>query len=635
MNTKHKTGTSILLILMATVFVSNQVSYGQSLLTADDPITENGLTTLSVLIPFSRGLEFYAQSSTIELLGVYRFETQEDFFWGGGHLITETDGKAFASDFAVGLAIRIYDTQDGESLTWQFVRPDGTMRGTYYTWTYDLDTDCWQGNTWPWTDCGDAEHPYLMNIRHTLVMVINSSDIPGIDDYDPPGIWTINFLKNGALLYTEQFELVPVPKLIIKKAAMVSPNELGIGIEVEYPAYPDYEEKPLYVKFSATINGMPVEKIIPVDEFIESIGLGEVWGRGQNQMFDINGNLLPTTPLRIDLRDPDGSPETEATVPKFTDNETFQLAGVAYCDDIESKLKSKESEIEVDILLPVVVLHGYIDPDGYPLAWWKGGSLIAYEVAYKNLSEYLVSGGYTHESTWDDGTDEYRTLWDPSDFIYSDPRDYGATTIENELDRLLTDAWEHNYASKVNFVGHSFGGLVARHYASVRSENVRKVITVGTPHTGATRFFENAFTMSRAAFEEMVQEGDIMQWAIPKYDCTYLKNKSTIEYLNPLSVSPLFKNTLTTAQGSGVAYYSIYGSGYSTPRKIFLVQNGDWYKERGKGETGAGDGYILAESASAFGSSMPPIPRGKNAQHAVLLNNTTVKTNVLALLRQE
>jgi hypothetical protein len=144
----------------------------------------------------------YAQSST-SLIGVYRFETSQDFdnFWsGGGQPISETGGKVFTTDAMVGLAIWIYNTQDEETITWKFIRPDGSLKSTS-TLKYDLNTDCWLSLTGFGSWCGDPEHPYLMDIGW-----ISGTSIT----HEQPGVWTIEFSKNDVLTYSENFELVPI-----------------------------------------------------------------------------------------------------------------------------------------------------------------------------------------------------------------------------------------------------------------------------------------------------------------------------------------------------------------------------------------------------------------------------------------
>jgi len=403
----------------------------------------------------------------------------------------------------------------------------------------------------------------------------------------------------------------------IDQAGMISPHELGIAIKVEYPDY-GYETT-RKIKFSATINGKDVERVIDIKPFTEP---GVVWKPG----------LIPTTPLKIDLADPDGDPETKDDIPKFAENQTFDLTGVAYCE--EGGPAREKDPIQVRIPLPVVVLHGY--PYGVPFL--GGEDPLGYAVAYHGCTVFLTENGYNNEDTWDNyGVPAYRTLWDPQDFNYPDPPTAKTEDIEHALDgQLQKKVWVHNYATRVDFIGHSFGGLVARYYASVRSESVNKVITVGTPHTGATRFYEQAFSTTKEDFAKKFKADTIICWAIPKYECTYLKVKNENPWLNPLSVCPLFKNTLH-APDSGKGYYSIFASGCDTDKKLFLVKSGDWYRMSGEIERGPGDGLVLAESASAFGTDYDPFPvpevRVKYGTHAELLNKDEVQKQILGLLQ--
>ena len=166
------------------------------------------------------------------------------------------------------------------------------------------------------------------------------------------------------------------PTIEIIDAKMISPNELGIGVKVTFPKNAP-KGVPTKVRFWANINGRDVQKEFPIMDSAP----GAEWGTGIS--VDINGYVLPTTPLRINLAD--------EGVPRFTENVKFELKGVAF---YKGGVESKESVKEVQILLPVVVLHGYIHPFGYPLPWWMGGSWLSYEVAYKSLTEFLKAQGY-------------------------------------------------------------------------------------------------------------------------------------------------------------------------------------------------------------------------------------------------
>jgi len=402
----------------------------------------------------------------------------------------------------------------------------------------------------------------------------------------------------------------------IVEARMVTPDELGIGINVTYPASCE-EQTPRKVVFNALINGTHVESPIDISQYTTP---GESWGCQpgvENEMFDVNGNLKPTTPLRINL--------ASKGVSRFAKNESFDLSARASCGEQSSPL----SEKLVDIPLPVVILHGYIHPWGYPLPWWLGGNLISYEVAYKSLTNFLVKNGYDNENQWElYGIDKYRTLWDPRDFSYSNPWLSTPAVIKADLDQLMEEISAHSYACKANLIGHSFGGLVARYYASFG--DVSKVVTVGTPHQGATFFYEalfNEFSNKKKVEDRLtINEGPyagqkcIIQWTAPTYPCLFDERGS--------GILPPFPNTFAAQSSANTEYFSIFAQDSPTNEKLVLQRKGGWYKIIDE-KKGMGDGYILGKSARAFGQPLPT----RGSMHAFLCSNKQSQDWILAALR--
>ena len=284
---------------------------------------------------------------------------------------------------------------------------------------------------------------------------------------------------------------------------MISPNELGIGAIVEYPTSCPYGAATTFT-LTGTVDGQAISEIITVPK---SGRPGGEWGRMLS--VDANGKVLPTTPLRIDL--------AKQSVVRFTDNVKFSVSGtVSY----EGSDQSSPSQFTGEILLPVVVLHGYvteINPlDFKPInvlpallnvkiMGYPGGNTFApscnlaissvtqnfyrgvfYEMAYRELSDNLKKQGYNSSKYW--GTDvtlpNYVTLWDPSDrdigyssLSYSKP-----SVIDGDFNRVYSLVRDHSYANSFSIIGHSTGGLTARYWASQHSEKINKIITVGTPH---------------------------------------------------------------------------------------------------------------------------------------------------------
>ncbi|MBN2000681.1 alpha/beta fold hydrolase [candidate division KSB1 bacterium] len=248
----------------------------------------------------------------------------------------------------------------------------------------------------------------------------------------------------------------------------------------------------------------------------------------------------------------------------------------------------------------------------------------------------MKNAGYEKEETYRNypSYTKYRTLWDPQyGAMYRHPKYTSPAGIKSDIDNLLNDIWKFNYANKVNFVAHSFGGLVARYYAEKNPMRVDKVITVGTPHLGTTAFYTGIFSeySSLAEVETDLPEWAALRWVIPRYDCLDLKNQGSVTDLDHLSISSLFSNTLNAGYAPGVSYHSIYGVEYNTDRDLILVKTDDWYKQQGKIVKVLGDGYITAESARAFGTSYS-VPGKKSTKHALLMNNGIVQTHILNIL---
>ncbi|MDD4463256.1 MAG: DUF6531 domain-containing protein, partial [Desulfobacterales bacterium] len=129
--------------------------------------------------------------------GLYRYETRADFP-DNGQSVLQTGGQVYITDGMVGLEVDIYGAQDGEKLTWRWIRPDGTIKGAN-SLTYDYDTDCWI-STYSLPTCGDADHPFLDDVIWEVAASFN---------YETPGSWLVECEnRNGVIV--EPFELVPL-----------------------------------------------------------------------------------------------------------------------------------------------------------------------------------------------------------------------------------------------------------------------------------------------------------------------------------------------------------------------------------------------------------------------------------------
>jgi pimeloyl-ACP methyl ester carboxylesterase len=313
---------------------------------------------------------------------------------------------------------------------------------------------------------------------------------------------------------------------------------------------------------------------------------------------------------------------------------------------------------------------------------------------------YVYTALYDSETSWSSYTSELRahgystqqyiTLLDPhanllsEPFIgYIDPQFYAPDVIKTDKDYMtrgdiitccLKADMEHivrdhaeplSYASKVNLVGYSFGGLVVRWFASVDPQDVNTVVTVAKPHAGIAWFYEwiynrmdiealgtryfllntlrlpdNDFVVSgREEAEQMMAvpntaKPSILYWMVPSYD-----------YLIPPAyqpVNPYFHNTLNAPPVSGVKYYNIYIDGpqsLKTDYQVFIqyvkdknaTGSFDWYRVTNVTQDN-GDGVILARSAASFGNQYPTQvtnqPISVKCYHVYLLDNSVIQATI-------
>jgi len=413
-----------------------------------------------------------------------------------------------------------------------------------------------------------------------------------------------------------------VPVLKITKARMVSPSELGIDIEVTFPK--DAPEESLRkVDFWASINGVPVSKTFDITRLVQpgdtnkeiSFNYGSEWIED------------PVPPRIINLAD--------EGVPRFENNVAFALCGKCYW---EGGLYSQEWAIPVEIPLPVIIIHGYLythKVDGWFL------EKVADKLAYEGLGDFLGDYGYTNDSSW------YRTLWSMPEITYEADK-----VTESEMYSIV-ELWvgaalQATYADRVNLIGHSTGGLVARYYSGTAS-TVDKVISIGTPHLGLTDFYANAFDKpNKEKADEIMRvpgtnEENLLRWFEPQYGESCLINAETGQ---PIEPEP-YENSFNAAYNNDVHYYSIYANNRETLYKLWVRKrkNGTgWYEivdpPDGAVNTCPGDGYVPAESTSAFpGGDSSILISGTNGggtskPHVFLCQDPEVQKKVLELLRK-
>lgn len=211
--------------------------------------------------------------------------------------------------------------------------------------------------------------------------------------------------------------------------------------------------------------------------------------------------------------------------------------------------------------------------------------------------------------------------------------------------QLLNDYINENSApdEKVNFVGHSMGGLVGRSYMEQESGGkLKNYLSVGTPHKGVVfsyplvagnEIWDKSLPIKIAA-TILIKRCGIPPSAnntLPIFD--YLTNAST-NVLKPITSMINQNNYLPTSFEFpfwGVRVGTLAGTGYNTLKEIKVINNNKWPDGKPVGEvnTKLGDGTVLLSSAQLPDSETNLII---NEDHRNIIKSKTGVQNILDFL---
>jgi len=388
------------------------------------------------------------------------------------------------------------------------------------------------------------------------------------------------------------------PAIEIIKANMISPAELGIAVKVNFPEISSGIKR--FVKFNATINGKSVEESFDISELTEP-------GKESEIGTDNNGNITPDTILKINFK--------KQQVERFTENEKFDLKAVAY---YASGDLSEESIKDVEILLPVVIVHGLLGEFGGLQPSFGDPD------ALKILRDFLSGYGYKQTP----GT--YQTLYS---FDYSS-LDSCVTDAIMLKKKIQKNVLKKTYANKVNIVSHSMGGLISRYSISYNSLPVNKLIMIGTPNKGST-----LASMAKANLPQFLYAifKTPLEQLTPTYDYLY---DSSDGQLNT-KLQKIFKNKFLTklnnkSLSDTIKYYSIFNSSIETPKGLSVTSfSANRFSYEIKSD-GSGDNTVLSDSAVLEGAENIDIGDASEAgRHSILPANESVLTHVKEILMSE
>jgi pimeloyl-ACP methyl ester carboxylesterase len=213
-------------------------------------------------------------------------------------------------------------------------------------------------------------------------------------------------------------ELLSRPSLfvVLKGAKMVDSHTLEIGVEAEFSQSSATEKS---IEIQATINGTSVPPV--------SVSSNEMVGQQSKLIY-------------IDLK--------AKNVPRFVDNDFPQITAKAKENGMEASDQKR-----VAILLPVIIVPGILSsPEAFSIL---KGSLVE-KSAFDLLSSGYLGQGYALGTA----SSSYPT-------IFTLNYDYNGDSFARAASRLrdqFASVKSKTYADKVNLIGYSKGGLVARQY---------------------------------------------------------------------------------------------------------------------------------------------------------------------------
>lgn len=233
-------------------------------------------------------------------------------------------------------------------------------------------------------------------------------------------------------------------------------------------------------------------------------------------------------PFPIDL--------TAYSVPRFTDNARFSITA----EMSEGGQACASTPADAVVLLPTIVVPG-IDP----LAFIPGTNpyrldpLIKYFQNNSNVIPTLLGQAYR----WAGSQPPYPTLYELFYNRNTSTFSEGAAALAS----LVAQVRASTYADRVNIVGHSKGGLIARAYAAGNGTQISRLLMCQTPNVGSL---------------------DASLFALPLYNdleaiWNWYRKDTNHPFMNPDSNTELQALNQQLLPG-GVTYYILYSQSFSS-----------------------------------------------------------------------
>jgi len=377
----------------------------------------------------------------------------------------DTPKVALTTDNFLSLRANIDNAQDNDTWTWNWRSPAGTLTfpsTLVFHETFNNENLCFEFST-PF-----GIHGYVCGGR-SISFEWGSGAVRG----GAEGVWFVDLSLNGQQLFHEPFELVQPPQV---NFTSFSAQNLSLGV--------------LDVNADLIVSPRDPDSRIANVQVVPSTSPPVIGAA--------NYTLQPgPNSLQVNL--------AQMGIGRFDDDVTLQIraATPSRC----ASIPPQQDFAALEIPLPVVFIHGYVEEKlrfsffgKNPTTWIQAEQadplfsyLITQSMAQPNTNQwripYEVSGG------------TYPTL---STFFWVNMADSPSETVIQQLQTEINDKLIPTYATHVNLLTHSAGGLVGR-LAIANGAPVRKLIMVGCPNNGTSHAWEVSGNYSREKVEQLAK----------------------------------------------------------------------------------------------------------------------------------
>jgi pimeloyl-ACP methyl ester carboxylesterase len=411
-------------------------------------------------------------------------------------------------------------------------------------------------------------------------------------------------------------------KVSLSDARMIGASTLGVRLSFRAPAY--YSAQFTWLDLQGVINGRPLQKRIDITSYVRPgktvalSGLPDSAGRAGDATWSIN------------FADPNGDGSPADALPRFEEDLTFALTATVSSSNPDVKPGAFTAP-NVRVPLPIVFVHGYTGPPTLRRMLLSPVFNLAIQAQNAQLSRFLA--GETNHRPFQtpysaEARAPYRTyLFDRYDDLFGTPAE-----VRQRLQDTITQALQGTYASRVNLITHSTGGLVSRYYlATTPAPKVRELIMVACPNNGLSDAYLATSGFNRTQVDTLVAT-TVGGFLVPRSEVVFLPGApqgcSLLEStFVPLDLPPPADVTVTNIYTEPVQNTTPWFVNATVRRQdVALPPQTRWYRFTVRSRV-PGDGTVAAASARwAYAGVNRPLPT--LCGHAALFGDRLVRAEL-------